>query len=81
MISFLKKLVEPCFDYLIDGVMAHEYQDQKTLEKIKEEYSKRFPDPSTIAPTPESHPWLFDPTNPPQGWVYDPYYEFWIKKD
>lgn len=77
MITFLKKLFlfKVPIDKLVEGVMAHEYSDPKIREEIKEQYLK--------ANTKEVNPWTdpleYDPLNPPTGWVYDPYYEIWIK--
>jgi hypothetical protein len=30
-------------------------------------------------PTPQTHPELFDPKNPPAGWSYDEWHAFWYE--
>ncbi len=81
MISFLKTLfAEPRFDPLIEGVYADEYPEYDGVgprTQIRRAYAARWTDPAAN-PTPLTHPWLFDPCEPPQGWRYDPYYECWI---
>jgi len=57
-------------------IYADAVTDVDTRHKIRQEYRKRWPEPS---PTPDSHPWQYDPLEPPSGWRYDPYYEIWIK--
>jgi hypothetical protein len=60
-------------DNIIEGKYAHEYTDPDTRNEIANSYTKRY------TPSPLSHPDQFDPLNPPPGWVYDPFYETWIK--
>ena len=62
--------------HLVEGKSADKYQDTKTRMAITRQYQNRFPVPSD---TPVTHPWKFDPLNPPQGWQYDPYYELWLE--
>ena len=45
----------------------------KTAAEIREEYQQKY----RPLPTPATHPELFDPMDPPPGWVYDAHYEFW----
>lgn len=79
MLTLLKRLLAPpAFDPLIEGVWADEY-NPKDQDAIRQAYRKRW-HPEYALPTPQSHPWLFDPCEPPQGWRYDPYYELWIEK-
>ncbi len=75
--EFLKKLFtgSTTYDYLIEGVYAHHYTDENVKKQIIESYVKKH----TPEITPVTHPERFDPLNPPEGWAYDPYYEFWIK--
>lgn len=80
----LKKIIDfifpPCrsdFDHLIEGVYADQYIDAEIRTSIRDRYQQRW-DPVQLQ-TPDSHPQLFDPLQPPQGWRYDPYYEFWIR--
>jgi hypothetical protein len=68
MVAKLKKL-------FLDDCWAHEVTDPNDREMIIEQYRKRYPEP---VPNPATHPWLFDPLNPPDSWRYDPYYETWI---
>lgn len=77
MIKFLKKLFsnDIKFDYLVEGQMAHEYSSEIARKEISERYTKLH----TQEVTPFTDPLKFDPLNPPDGWVYDPYYEFWLK--
>lgn len=66
---------ETALDSLIEGVYAHNYTDPAIQQQIRDRYIKTH----TPEVTPITDPLKFDPLNPPQGWVYDPYYEFWIK--
>jgi hypothetical protein len=77
MIKFLKKLflVETTYDNLIDGVYAHQYGSKEIKEQIKTRYLEKH----TPEVTPLTDPLKFDPLNPPTDWMYDPYYEMWIK--
>jgi hypothetical protein len=59
---------------LYEGLTAEQYTDPATRARIAEDYDQRWL-PKT---TPGTHPELFDPLTPPQGWRYDPYYEIWI---
>lgn len=61
--------------HLVEGVYAHQYYDAEVRDKIVEAYNKRY----NPEPTPLTHPERFNPLNPPQGWVYDPFYEIWIE--
>jgi hypothetical protein len=56
---------------------AHEIQDPALKQKIRKEYQQRWAKP---IPDPNSHPWQYDPFDPPMGWKYDAYYEMWIKQ-
>lgn len=78
MIKFIKKLFEPKVVYpILEGKYADSYTDPEAIKIIKENYTKRWvPDPN-----PYTHPALFDPLNPPNGWRYDPFYETWVKID
>jgi len=83
MKELLKKIFfgETNYDDLVEGVMAHQYPEDDTggpRAQIRKKYRQRWPKPNQN-PTPETHPWMFDPCEPPTGWVYDPYYEIWIK--
>jgi hypothetical protein len=62
------------FDSYVEGLWADQYQDSRLRSRIQTEYQARYQQQTT----PLTHPWLFDPLNPPQGWRYDPYYEMWI---
>jgi len=79
MKSFLKQVFfgTPTTDSLVEGVYADQYSQPEVRARIKEQYLKRW-HPEHQPKTPLSHPWLFDPLNPPQGWIYDPYYELWL---
>jgi len=82
MMNFLKKIfVEtPKFDSLIEGMYAHQYLEEEAggpRAEIRHNYRLRWPEPN-LHKTPVTHPWLFDPCDPPKGWAYDPYYETWI---
>ena len=57
---------------------ADQYNNQQVRDYIQSEYRKKFPLPKE---TPETHPWKFDPLDPPEHWRFDPYYEFWIKQE
>jgi hypothetical protein len=76
MKRLLKKLFLGKFDNIVEGNWAHEYSCQ-TQDQIRQEYLKTW-GPADKPKTPLTHPWLFDPCNPPKDWVYDPYYEIWI---
>lgn len=78
--SFFKQLFlgDSSYDRLTEGLYANDYTDPQLRAEIREQYLKRWhPDHQTK--TPSTHPWLFDPCDPPQGWRYDPYYECWIE--
>ena len=62
-------------DPLIEGWYADQYRDPAIRERITREYQQRYHQ----GPTPLTHPEQFDPLQPPQGYRYDPYYEFWTK--
>jgi hypothetical protein len=79
MNKFLKKIAEaftPQLDYLTDGLYATDYTNHVTRQKIATAYKQKFQIPIE---DPTTHPWKYDPLNPPDGWKYDPYYELWIK--
>lgn len=61
-------------DMLYEGLTAEQYTDPAMRAKICQDYALRW----RPKPTPATHPQLFDPMTPPQGWRYDPYYECWI---
>jgi hypothetical protein len=79
MKELLKKIFfgETNYDDLVEGVMAHQYPETRQ-DQIRKDYLKRWA-PTPQEKTPQTHPWMFDPCEPPEGWVYDPYYEIWIK--
>lgn len=62
---------------IYEGPTAEQYTDPASRIKIAEDYRARW----QAAPTPSTHPALFDPLAPPQGWRYDPYYECWLNYD
>lgn len=61
-------------DPLVEGWYADQYTDSGVKERITAEYRARH----QLRETPLTHPWLFDPLAPPEGWRYDPYYECWL---
>jgi hypothetical protein len=77
MKKLLKKIFsgDIVFDNLIEGVYAHQYNSDEVKTEIRERYLKKH----TPEVTPFTDPLKFDPLNPPTNWVYDPYYEMWIK--
>jgi hypothetical protein len=82
MNKLLKKIVEAVTfqstlqsDYLTDGWYATDYTNHDTRQKIAAAYKQKFQIPKE---DPTTHPWKYDPLNPPGGWKYDPYYELWI---
>ena len=79
MKELLKKIFfgETTYDNLIEGVYAHYYQDESIKQQIRNQYVKTH----TPEVTPFTDPLKFDPLNPPDGWAYDPYYEFWVRFD
>ena len=80
MIKLLTRLFQALpEDPLVEGWYADQYQDDERQKKIRERYRQCWPDPNDT-PTPLTHPWLFDPCSPPQGWRYDPYYEHWQRQ-
>jgi hypothetical protein len=66
-------------DPLVEGVWADQYSSEKQQDHIRQQYLARW-DSILPQPTPASHPWLYDPCEPPQGWRYDPYYEIWTQQ-
>jgi hypothetical protein len=79
MFSWIKKLfATPSNDYLVEGMWADDYTASPTRIKIAQDYRKKFPVP---VETPVTHPWKYDPLNPPDNWKYDPYYELWYTKE
>jgi hypothetical protein len=79
MKELLKRIFmgETKYDSLIEGVMAHQYPEMQQ-DQIRKDYLTRW-SPKPQVKTPHTDPCLFDPCEPPDGWVYDPYYEIWIK--
>ncbi len=77
MKELVKKIFfgETVYDRLIEGVWAHHYQNDEVRNQIKEQYIKTH----TVKETPLTHPLKYDPLNPPDGWLYDPYYECWVQ--
>lgn len=77
MKELLKKILfgETTYDRLIEGVYAHQYEDLEVRKEIQEKYKERW----TLVINPSTKPELYDPLNPPKGWIYDPYYELWIQ--
>jgi hypothetical protein len=79
--SSIKSLIKhlffgtPNFDTLIEGVYADQYQDPQMKQQIRDRYVAMH----TVEKTPLTDPLDFDPCEPPAGWLYDPYYETWIK--
>ena len=65
-------------DRLTEGVYANDYDDEHLQSEIRQRYLERW-HPEHQPKTPLTHPWQFDPCEPPEGWRYDPYYECWIK--
>jgi hypothetical protein len=59
---------------LQEHLTADKYTDPEIRRKIAEEYVRRY----TPIKSPLTDPLAYDPLNPPQGWLYDPYYELWI---
>ena len=66
---------ETKFDHLIEGVYAHHYNDETVRQQIIRAYKEKY----MPEVTPLTNPEQYDPLNPPDGWVYDPYYEMWIE--
>ena len=76
--SFLKRLCgESAQDPLLEGLWADQY-GESAQDRIRRDYLRRW-HPELQPRTPQTHPWLFDPCEPPEGWRYDPYYETWMK--
>jgi len=65
------------YDPMIEGVHAHQYNNEDVRQRIAQAYKEKYM-PTT---TPLTNPELYDPMNPPEGWAYDPYYELWLKID
>lgn len=65
------------FDPIIEGVYAHQYNNEDVRQRITRAYKAKYM-PSI---TPLTNPELYDPMNPPEGWAWDPYYELWLKID
>lgn len=65
------------FDPIIEGVYAHQYNNEVVRQRITQAYKAKYM-PSI---TPLTNPELYDPMNPPEGWAWDPYYELWLKID
>ena len=64
-------------DSLVEGWTADQYRDPLTQAAILEAYRDKWITPPPQ--TPITHPELYDPLAPPQGWKYDPYYELWYQ--
>jgi len=80
MIAFLQRIFNPTIDPLVEGMWADQYPEEEGFgprTEIRRNYRKKWPEPDAN-PTPLTHPWLFDPCEPPQNWRYDPYYECWV---
>ena len=80
-LSMIKKLIKKLlggdtkYDDLIEGMYAHNYTNKSVRQRISENYKKKF----TPVVTPFTHPEQYDPLHPPEGWMYDPYYECWLE--
>jgi hypothetical protein len=59
---------------LVEGVYADRYPDHMQ-QQIRDQYQRTH----TVIKTPLTAPLDYDPCRPPPGWIYDPYYETWIK--
>lgn len=77
MLAFLQRIFNTEPDPLVEGFYADQYSET-TQDLIRQQYLQRW-HPEYQAKTPLTHPWLFDPCEPPEQWRYDPYYECWIK--
>ena len=77
ILKFLDKILNSPVEPLVEGAWADQYNEQQQ-DRIRQQYLARWR-PTFTQPTPESHPWMFDPCEPPEGWRYDPYYELWVK--
>ena len=76
--SFLKQVFSPgSVDSLVEGAWADQYCEVQQ-DQIRQQYLARWRS-RPVEVTPQSHPWLFDPCEPPAGWRYDPFYELWVK--
>lgn len=76
MFKWFWKWVDPReYDPLIEGVYAHQYHNEDVRQRIIQAYKEKYMPPIT----PLTNPELYDPMNPPEGWVYDPYYEIWLE--
>jgi hypothetical protein len=53
---------------------------KRFLEKDPNEISKRYAE-LYPGPTPAQCPWMFNPLNPPEGWMWDYENEYWYKHD
>ena len=61
---------------IIEGRYADEFKNTAIAQEITKKYQLLYKAPKE---NPDTHPWLFDPINPPAGWRFDPYYEIWIR--
>lgn len=81
MLKKIQQLFKKTFSdpghYLVEGMYADQYSSSDVKFAILKDYRKRYPTPID---TPYTHPWKFDPLNPPAGWRYDPYYEVWTQE-
>lgn len=82
MMKLIKKIfsVSSTSVNLTEGWYADQYPEDHQQLYIRTTYRKRWQDPNKN-PTPLTHPWIFDPCEPPKGWRYDPYYECWIQTE
>lgn len=60
---------------IIDGMTADEYTDSATRDYIKQRYDSKY----AVVENPYTNPEKYDPLNPPDGWKYDPFTEFWVR--
>jgi hypothetical protein len=49
---------------------------RRTEKEILDEYNELY---GVKEPTPFTHPQLFNPLNPPEGYAYDEWHAFWYK--
>ena len=77
LVKALKKFFGefPEGDGIVEGPMAHTYQDSVVRERI----TKKYLECHTKISNPLTDPLNYDPLNPPPGWAWDPYYEVWVR--
>lgn len=78
MIDIIRELFAKKADKHKPDICTPTYTEIERAQ-IQRAYLKRWGDRAP-EPDPDTHPWLFDPCDPPRGWSYDPYYEMWIKQ-